>query len=289
LEKISLGINSKIESVNILSVSKNKNFKKLYQIIFQKLFNKKRIINDKFVFENINKIENTDLRKNHELMIKIEVIILSLLKDLKIKNVESLQFPANIRITSSSDFFYKKKEYDTRYVHCDAWSGAPKDSYNCFIYLYISKNAPSLELYHSLPNNHSLKNYAGSYHDAKIEKKLLKKKNMKNEKGTMAIWETYTPHKTKIQKMTSTNSYRVSIDFRYKSSSPYLEKPHKQKNFYTTKMNSDGVYWFVKNNYSGFTNLNKKIKYELSKISKNKTMSNLRKKYLDKFYYNEII
>ena len=109
MEKISLGINSKIESVNILSVSKNKNFKKLYQIIFQKLFNKKRIINDKFVFENINKIENTDLRKNHELMIKIEVIILSLLKDLKIKNVESLQFPANIRITSSSDFFYKKK------------------------------------------------------------------------------------------------------------------------------------------------------------------------------------
>ena len=289
MEKISIGINSKTESINILSVSKNKNFKKLYQIIFQQLFNKKRIINDKFVFENINKIQNTDLRKNTEFMIKIEVIILSLLKDLKIKDVGSLQFPANIRITSNSDFFYKKKKYDTRYVHCDAWSGAPKDSYNCFIYLYTSKNAPSLELYHSLPKNHSLKNYLGRYHEAKIEKKLLKKKDMKNKKGIMAIWETYTPHKTKIHKISSTNSYRVSIDFRYKSSTPYLKKPHMQKNFHTTKMNSDGVYWFVKNNFSGFTSLNKKIKYELNKISKNKAISNLRKEYLKKFYYNETI
>ena len=289
MAKIDSQMKSKNESVNLFSISKNKNFQKLYQIIFQQLFNKKVLINDQFIFENIDKIEATDLRKNTELMIKIEVIILSLLKDLKIKNIGSLQFPANIRIISNSDISKKKKDNDTRYTHCDAWSGAPRDSYNCFIYLYTSKNAPSLELYHGLSKNHPLKNYSGKYIDSKIDNKLLKKKNMKNEKGNMAIWETYTPHKTKIHKMTSTNSYRVSIDFRYKSSSPYLEKPHKQKNFYKTKMNHDGVYWFVKNNLSGFTNLNKKIKYELSKISKNKTMSNLRKKYLEKFYYNEII
>ena len=100
---------SKNESVNLLSISKNKNFQKLYQIIFQQLFNKKVLINDQFIFENIDKIEATDLRKNTELMIKIEVIILSLMKDLKIKNIGSLQFPANIRIISNSDISKKKK------------------------------------------------------------------------------------------------------------------------------------------------------------------------------------
>ena len=55
MSKISSQIKSKNESINIFSVSKNKNFKKLYQIIFQQLFNKKVLINDQFLFKSLNK------------------------------------------------------------------------------------------------------------------------------------------------------------------------------------------------------------------------------------------
>ena len=66
-------------------------------------------------------------------------------------------------------------DYDTRHIHCDAWSGAPKDSYNGFIYLFVLNNSPRLNLYRNLPQNHKCRNFLGKYLDAKIQNQFLKK------------------------------------------------------------------------------------------------------------------
>ena len=58
-----------------------------------------------------------------------------LYKTAKQSNIKSLQYPVNIRISENKNFPKKYREYDTRFIHCDSWSGAPKDSFNAFIYL----------------------------------------------------------------------------------------------------------------------------------------------------------
>ena len=87
-------------------------------------------------------------------------------------------------------------DYDTRHIHCDAWSGAPKDSYNGFIYLFVLNNSPRLNLYRNLPQNHKCRNFLGKYLDAKIQNQFLKKITFDAKEGNMAVWETYTTQNT---------------------------------------------------------------------------------------------
>ena len=183
--------------------------------------------------------------------------------------------------------------YDTRHVHCDAWSGAPEDSYNGFIYLLASNNSPCLEIYKNLPNSNKHRNFVGKYLDAKIQKKFLKKVNFETKDGNMAVWETFTPHKTNVKKL-SNNYFRISVDFRFKKSSPYnFKKNYLEDQFHRSKMNNDGVYWSIQKNYKYFTSMREKILYELKKIKKNKFFYNLRKIYIHKYYkgikYDKII
>jgi len=280
-----------VNSTTTIQIKKNESFKKLHQIVFKELLNQKKcLLNYKLINKKIKKVGPRDLRKNNKLMIKVESLILNILKDLKIKKIQSLQYPVNIRISSNNNFPSKFRDYDTRHVHCDSWSGAPKDSYNAFIYLFACEKAPKLELYQNLPKKHKYRNFLGKYSGLKVEKKYLKKVKFNAEPGNMAIWETYTPHKTKVIKNLNKNYYRISIDFRFKKSSPYPNKKnYNAENFYKSKMNNDGVYWFVKKNYSSFSNLKNKIKYELGKVKRKGIDYNLRKEYVRKFYSNKLI
>lgn len=272
----------------------NSSFIELRKIIFFQIFKKKSLPKK---YEEINnklkKIKLKDFRKKNRLMIKVEKLILEILKNLKFKNIHSLQYPVNIRILSNKNFSDSLSNYDTRHVHCDAWSGAPKDSYNGFIYLFVSKNSPFLEIYENLPKSNKYRNFLGKYLDVKIKKKFLKKKKFETRDGNMAIWETYTPHKTSVRKL-SNNYFRISVDFRFKKSSPYNFKNNYNKDqFYRSKMNNDGVYWSIQKNYKHFSSMKEKILYELKKIKKNKFFYNLRKIYIHKYYkgikYDKII
>ncbi len=272
----------------------NSSFLNLKKIIFYEIFKNNNLSNKYSEINNkLKKIKQKDLRKKNRLMIKVEKLILEILKDLKFKNINSLQYPVNIRVLSNKNFLDSYSDYDTRHVHCDAWSGAPKDSYNGFIYIFTSINSPSLDIYRNLPYKHKYRNFLGKYLDVKIQKKFLKKINFKSKEGNMAVWETFTPHKTQVKK-SHKEYFRISVDFRFKKSLPYnFKKNYKEDKFYKSKMNNDGVYWSVQKNNKFFYSMKQKILYELKKIKKNKFYYHLRKLYIKKYYksirYNEII
>jgi len=277
----------KLNNINTIELEQNHNFKNLKKIIFKEIF-RENIVS--LSFEKINKklqkIGPRDIRKNNRLMIKVEGLILGILKDLKISSIKSLQYPINVRILSNKSFPKLLTDYDTRYIHCDAWSGAPKNSFNAFIYLFTSENSPKLNIYKNLPKSHKYRNFVGKYNKIQVEKKYLKKMKFKAKVGNMAIWETYTPHKTQVKK-SSKNFFRISIDFRFKKTSPYnFIKNYSLDQFHKSKMNNDGVYWLVDQNYKSFDSMKNKILYEFKKIKKNKFFYNLRKKYINKFYKN---
>ena len=275
-----------LKSTNFFKIKENKNFKNLQNIILNHLFKSKNFSTSyNFLNKKLNSIKLKDLRENNNLMIKIEHLILNILNDLNIKNIKSLQYPVNIRISENKNFPKKYREYDTRFVHCDSWSGAPKDSFNAFIYLIASEKAPKIEIYKSLPKTHRYRDLKGKYSSFNLDKKYLKRIKFKAEPGNMAIWETATPHKTIVNNLSKKKFHRISIDFRFKKTSPYtFQKKYKSESFYKSKMNNDGVYWSINNLPSPFNNINDKIKYEMSIIEKNKFFYKLRKKYIKKYY-----
>tara|TARA_Y100000768_G_scaffold379720_1_gene355832 strand:+ start:4818 stop:5669 length:852 start_codon:yes stop_codon:yes gene_type:complete len=263
----------------------NSNFIKLRKIILCEILKKKNLPKKyKDINNELKKIKSKDHRNKNHLMIKVENLILEILKDLKFENIRSLQYPANIRVVSNKSFPNSLSEYDTRHVHCDAWSGAPKDSYNVFIYIFASNKSPGLEIYKNLPNSHKYRNFLGNYLDVKIQKKFLKEVNFKSREGNMAIWETYTPHKTYVKKFKK-DYFRISVDFRFKLSSPYSFLKNK-KRLERSKTNHDLVYWSIQKKNKYFSSMKQKILFELHKIKKNKFFYNLRKTYISKYYKN---
>ena len=262
----------------------NSNFIELRKIILSEIFKKKYLPKKyKEINNRLKKIKLRDYRNKNQLMLKVEKLILKILKDFKFENIHSLQYPANIRIISNKSFSNSLSDYDTRHVHCDAWSGAPKDSYNGFIYILISNKSPVLEIYKNLGNFNKYRNFLGKYLDFKIEKRFLKKVNFKSKEGNMAIWETYTPHKTYVKKF-SNDYFRISVDFRFKQSSPYSSIKNKKFRLDKSKMNHDLVYWSIQKNNKFFSSMKQKILFELYKIKKNKLFYDLRKKYINKYY-----
>jgi folate-dependent phosphoribosylglycinamide formyltransferase PurN len=260
------------------NLSNNNYFKQLQRTI---IYNLTKTSNKKKMPIILEKLVNYDLRNNQNLMIKCENLVKKILKTIKVDNFMSMQYPINIRVSNSKRYENINHAYNTENLHCDAWSGAPSDSLNGFIYIYYQKKAPSLDLYMPLEKKDKLRNYLGAYQNVNIIKKNLKKINFPKKVGAMALWETYTPHNTN-KKNTKENFFRISVDFRIKASDPYSEIHINKKNkFYNSKMNSDGVYWIKKQNKNFKSKIESEINYarKLSKIAlKNRQI------YLNKFY-----
>lgn len=271
-------------NIGTYNLETNSSFIELRKIVLSEILKKKYLPKK---YEEINnklkKIKLKDYRNKNQLMIKVEKLILEILKDLKFENIHSLQYPANIRIVSNKSFPNSLSDYDTRHVHCDAWSGAPKDSYNAFIYIFVSNKSPGLKIYKNLPNSDKYRNFLGKYLDSKIQKKSLKKVSFKPKEGNMAIWETYTPHRTYIKKF-SNDYFRISLDFRFKKSSPYNSIKNKKYRLDRSKTNHDLVYWSIQKNNRYFSSMKQKILFELNRIKKNKFLYNLRKTYINRYY-----
>ncbi|MDA8992632.1 hypothetical protein N9F75_02240, partial [Candidatus Pelagibacter ubique] len=210
-----------------------------------------------------------------------------ILKEANIKNFKSLQYPVNIRIVNNfSNPHYT--DYDTRLIHCDAWSGAPKDSINGFIYIFVENNCPKIEIYNPLNKEDELRDYLGSYKKVNINKRKLKKINFLTEVGNFIMWETYTPHRSILdEKKKRKENFRVSLDFRIRYNNPYLKNSSLaiKKNIVNSKYYNPLMYWNVKKNLTGFHDLKSKIKYELM-AAKKIDISSYKKRlnYLKKFY-----
>jgi methionyl-tRNA formyltransferase len=262
------------------SLSKNIHFLKLQDLILKKILNKKSYTIKEL---KLNRSHIIDLRNNNNLMIKIESLLKKILKRIGFNNISSMQYPVNIRIVNSNFDDSNKKDYDTRFLHCDSWSGAPEDSLNGFIYLYYEKNSPIVKIYDTIPKNNILKFYKGKYKDAKISKSLTKEKKFSPKIGNMALWPTHTIHKTSFKNnKNSKEKWRISLDFRIKGSNPYnLISKNNLKKFYETKMNSDGVYWHLSNS----KDIKAKIINELKKSRlQSKSAYIVRKRYINKYY-----
>lgn len=263
------------------SLLKDQNFIKLRNLLLKKILNIKNIKNKEI---NLETSHIKDIRNDNNLMIKVEILLKKILKSKGFKNIVSMQYPANIRVVNSNFDKEKKRDYDTRYLHSDAWSGAPEDSLNGFIYIYYEKNSPIIKIYQNIPKNSHLRNFKEKYKKAKIAKSLLKEKRFEAKEGNMALWPTHTIHKTSFFPKTKNTCWRISLDFRIKGSIPYNKiKKKNMKEFYRSKMNNDGVYW----RFKSAKNIKLKIIKELNSSKMHSTLAhNARKKYLHKFYKN---
>lgn len=210
--------------------------------------------------------EQRDFRENQSLMLRIEGLVVKLLGEIVHEDYCSLQFPVNIRSLASGVSYresFNKRGYATDLIHCDGWSGAPSDSWNHLLYLLYIPEAPYLEIFETLAPDSPLREYIGDYKSVHIDTAELKKVSVTPESGLLVIWPTYSPHRTVVPvKPSRHRAWRVSIDFRTRSATPYVEDRNCPKGtFSSTKMNSAGVYWTFPR--QEFLNLESKTSAEL--------------------------
>jgi len=227
-----------------------------------------------------------DLRNNSDLMLSIEGHILSLLSIVNIKGYKSMQFPANIRILESkreSSNNLNMSEYRTTLLHCDSWSGAPQDTLNIFLGIFVIPGAPWLQMFHTFPENHPAYSFVGPYPEAPYVESDLIEVPVPVQAGTLVFWPTQTPHKTE-QGLSVDGLWRISLDIRLRKANPYEDVDElNDEKFSSTKMNSLGVYWSLPD--QRFKSLPEKIRKEREILSHLPSAANIaREKYLEKYY-----
>jgi hypothetical protein len=186
------------------------------------------------------KRKHGDSRHNAELMLRVDGYISSMLHRLTLdfNEYKLIQFPANIRILNTDYFFNmdaKASPYDTRFVHCDYWSGAPSDTINFFVYLSVNKNSSWLRLWEGFGDIDAAIDYRGSYSSAPDFLKL-REVEFPKEEGFAVLFPTMIPHQT-----IEGSGARISLDVRLKRS------PHRVgENLFEDGQSlttSNGVYW----------------------------------------------
>jgi len=241
------------------------------------------------VCEYLRTWEAHDLRRDTHLMLKIETLLPEILHEfgLQIDCLGSVQFPVNLRILQSEGDFETDKPYGTENVHCDSWSGAPLDSYNLFIYLFVSPGCPYLALYEFSGDLHPWENRYGSYAEVSIGEGDLRPLPFETEVGNGALWPTLTPHRTVIplsSELTRLPAWRVSLDVRFRSTSPYEPDPNVDFcEFSQSQMTSGGVYW--DSSTVGCVSISEKIKRELEVAEKHGSWAaDIRREYVNVWY-----
>jgi hypothetical protein len=121
-------------------------------------------------------------------------------------------------------------------------------------------------MYESLDKSDPLRSFVGSYEELPDRLFDRKKISIPCESGIMAVWPTYSPHRTVVPAAGTSRAenspLRISIDFRTRESSPYEEDRNSAMDtFSDSKMNSLGVYWSFP---TGATSMEDKIQVELS-------------------------
>lgn len=227
--------------------------------------------------------KSIDLRGNLELMVKIENHLFELLEDrVDELNIESFQFPVNVRIIHSiPPDGYLARPFATDYVHCDVWSDAPSDSTNFFLYLFTFGNCSALKIFESIQNDPYSRDYRGPYVDFDGDLSGLAEVPTEVLEGALYAFDTYSPHKTER----GTDGLRISIDFRTRSAPPYTldGKPADPDKFssYSPGVPGPGIYWTKQDR--SLSNFSDKCSYELEQAKTTGDWAvSLREAYIEK-------
>ncbi len=275
--------------VHVQDVSDSENFKEIRSLISKALKidlnNPEKQVSEALSFMS-KESQLVDLRTDSKLMISLERELVSLFANSGINDFKSMQFPANIRILNSKFKPSESGNYRTTSLHCDSWSGAPQDTLNLFLGIFVQSHAPWLKMYKTFSRNHPAYSYLGPYDSAPVKLSDLSEVAVPKKSGTFVYWPTQTPHKTELRDdiLEDEPHWRISIDVRLRRNSPYHNSVElNEENFSATKMNSIGVYW----NYPDkpFDNINDKIEAELLSLKSTSELAySARQNYLKKYY-----
>ena len=216
------------------------------------------------VCDFLNDWEPQDLRTDTPLMLTVESLLPQLLHqfNVPIEGIGSLQFPANIRLLQSERSLNTRNPYRTDYIHCDSWSGAPLDSFNLFLYLFVTPGSPHLAIYEFQEDSQSFQNRYKSYSEVPVQEKDLQPFSFATLSGNGALWPTATPHRTVLPDSTLSPAWRVSLDVRFRLGTPYTSDPNLPlEEFAESRMGSPGVYW--DSSTVGCESIDEKLKREL--------------------------
>ena len=253
--------------------------------------------NENKTFKNIkniqsflNKTQYYSLKRNLNIMTKLESIVLKEFKDLKIinKNLNGIQFPMDIRIVHPRKPKLLKNKYLTSSIHCDTWTEEPFDIINVVIYLYVNKNTPKISIlkssekdltkYSKYANFYKNKFFLYSKKYFSILKDLQKKDSYKlnHTNGQVMIFNSYLPHQT----VRVGNQVRLSLEFRLKINNPYHNSETWKKN------NNHGRYWLLPQVYS--EDFFQRMRFEIQQIKSIKNSDRLIKSRNKEFIDNLI-
>lgn len=265
-----------IEAVRVEDLSHCPAFRDLRNLVLSRLTGVVEGVVKEMSDSDISKIiptEGMDLRKDLESMLQIEGLLLQLLREIGHLNYGALQFPANIRTIGTGDVAsraFNAQGYATDLIHCDAWSGAPSDSWNHLIYLLHTPGAPYLEIFETLPPDSPLRDYRGDYRSAEVVSSQLRQVSAIPASGVMVVWPTYTPHRTVVPTDSEGLVWRVSVDFRTRLGSPYDgDQNRSSTSFSKSQMNSDGLYWAFPSHEFG--SMETKVSFELRQAARHGT------------------
>lgn len=214
-----------------------------------------------------------DLRLRLGVMLRLESLLVRLLKECGLGPYGSLQFPANVRVLNPLRKNVSREQYSTELLHCDSWSGAPSDSWNHLLYILTEPQCAYLEMRETLSMGHPLREYVGPYDQLSAEQiDGLREVSIPCSPGVLAAWPTHSPHRTNYgptsaEEGSARGPVRVSVDFRARIGHPYLEDRNSPiRDFAASKMNSGGVYWAFPD--SEFLDMASKVAFEQTVASK---------------------
>lgn len=279
-----------IDAVRVKDLSGCPAFHDLRNLVLSRLTGVAEVVINEMSDSDVSELMPTelmDLRKDLKFMLRIEGLLLLLLKEIGHLDHGALQFPANLRTIGSGEVArraFNVGGYATDLIHCDAWSGAPSDSWNHLLYLLYVPTAPYLEIFETLPPDSPLRNYRGDYRSVELETSQLRRVEAIPAPGVMLVWPTYSPHRTVVPTDSEKLVWRVSVDFRTRLGSPYdQDRNHSSTSFSKSQMNSDGVYWsFPTREYGA---MEAKVSFELRMATRHSADAlSKRNEYIQRHY-----
>lgn len=277
------------DGVRVINLSDSPSFWDLRSLVLSRLTGVAEFVVGEMSDAQISELiptELTDLRKDTELMLRVEGLLLVLLDEAGRRDYGALQFPANLRFIGSGEVArnaFNNRGYATDLIHCDAWSGAPSDSWNHLLYLLYVPSAPYLEIFETLPPDSPLRNYRGDYRSVKLDSSQLRPVVATPAPGVMVEWPTYSPHRTVVPTDSVGLAWRVSIDFRTRLESPYdNDRNQSGTSFSGSQMNSGGVYWSFPNQGG---DMETKISFEMQEAARHGADAlSKRTEYIQRYY-----
>ena len=211
------------------------------------------------------------LRNDVELMIECENCVKEILWSLHIDSRPTcMQFPINVRVVNEPNRNYNH-DFDTHFVHIDAWSGAPKRSFNLMIYLDIEGDPACVDFYRFISSeSNDPSSFKGGYVEAGKMFPSEKIDTPDAKIGQAIIFDQAVPHCTQTKAAGGT---RVSLDVRFRIESPYIDDDGTfigDGKFldYSPGNPGWGYYWTLPPSGTFFKSFDEKVSFELSEARK---------------------